>query len=233
MSENNSEVGIRFFGTMMASISHELKNRVAIIKEYAGLLSDYSEMAAQGREIDMARLGKLGKSIDEQVLMTDEIIKKMNRFSHSVDDILRPVDVSDLLGLLIALAKRSADRHRIELKLATSSSPISITTSPFFLMNLLWLCLRAIFQNADQPSTVEVSAILGGEHKCLITFNIKELEPNSESVAEAPSGLKFLSEAIEANIEYKLKEGEILIHLPADVTDKNRLTNHGQTKNNV
>ena len=233
MSEKNSEIGIRFFGTMMASVSHELKNRVAIIKEYAGLLNDYSEMAAQGREIDMARLGRLGKSMDDQVLMADEIIKNMNRFSHSVDELLRPTDVNDLLGLIIALAKRSADRHRIGLKLVASSPPISVSTSPFFLMNLLWLCLQAIFQHADHSSTVEVSATAGGQKKCLIKFSIMELERVAQPAAETPSGLKLLSGALEATLEYSLEEGEIRIHLPADLTDNNRLADLGQMKNHM
>jgi hypothetical protein len=40
---------LAFFGKINASISHELKNVMAIISETAGLLKDLSDMAATGR----------------------------------------------------------------------------------------------------------------------------------------------------------------------------------------
>jgi hypothetical protein len=41
---------------MTASISHEIKNVMAIINESAGLLEDYSLMAEKGMPIDPERL---------------------------------------------------------------------------------------------------------------------------------------------------------------------------------
>ena len=46
--ENTSEMGLQFFGRMSASISHEIKNVLAIINENAGLLEDFSLMADRG-----------------------------------------------------------------------------------------------------------------------------------------------------------------------------------------
>ena len=92
MNNNASQVGIGFFGAVMASISHELKNRIAIMMEHAGLLQDYSEMGIQGHQINLERLGRLGTALSEQVVMTDEIIKNMNQMAHSVDDIFRTSD---------------------------------------------------------------------------------------------------------------------------------------------
>ena len=38
--ETAAETGLQFFGKMTASISHEIKNVLAIINENAGLLED-------------------------------------------------------------------------------------------------------------------------------------------------------------------------------------------------
>jgi C4-dicarboxylate-specific signal transduction histidine kinase len=46
------DAGLQFFGRMSASISHELKNALAIIKENAGLLADYVAMMGKGTPID-------------------------------------------------------------------------------------------------------------------------------------------------------------------------------------
>ena len=58
--------GFRFFGKMSASISHEIKNALAIINENAGLLEDLTLLAEQGRPTDPERLKKLAGSIITQ-----------------------------------------------------------------------------------------------------------------------------------------------------------------------
>ena len=49
-----TESGLQFFGKMTASISHEIKNVLAIINENAGLLEDLALMADRGAEIGRA-----------------------------------------------------------------------------------------------------------------------------------------------------------------------------------
>lgn len=56
---NEAELsGIQFFGKMSASISHEIKNVLAVINENAGLLEDICFMADRGKPIDTPRLKK-------------------------------------------------------------------------------------------------------------------------------------------------------------------------------
>ena len=55
-----AETGLQFFGRISASISHELKNVLAIINENAGLLEDLTSMADRGKPIDSARLKAIG-----------------------------------------------------------------------------------------------------------------------------------------------------------------------------
>jgi len=52
----NGENALKFFGKMTASISHELKNVLAIINENAGLLEDLCAMAEKGRPVDPVRI---------------------------------------------------------------------------------------------------------------------------------------------------------------------------------
>jgi len=54
--ETDAETGLQFFGKMTASISHEIKNVLAIINENAGLLEDLALMADGGAEIEPQRL---------------------------------------------------------------------------------------------------------------------------------------------------------------------------------
>ena len=50
------EQGLRFFSATTASLSHELKNALAIIKENAGLLTDYMAMFEKGSPVAPDRL---------------------------------------------------------------------------------------------------------------------------------------------------------------------------------
>ena len=47
-SDGIGRLQLRYFGQVSASISHELKNVLAILNENAGLLQDYAAMAEQG-----------------------------------------------------------------------------------------------------------------------------------------------------------------------------------------
>src|SRR5680860_791484 len=99
MNDSLAETGLKFFGTVSASISHEIKNRMAVINEQAGLLKDLVLLAGQGKEMNLERLMRLAESLKNQVVLTDGIIKNMNRFSHTVDNFRCSADLGEVLSL--------------------------------------------------------------------------------------------------------------------------------------
>jgi len=152
------ETGLQFFGKMSASISHEIKNIMAIINENAGLLEDLTVMAEKGMPIDPERLKTQAGRIMKQIRRGDDIIKGMNRFAHSVDDPLRRADLNDTLGLMAALSGRFASMRGITLELEPPSSQVPMTTHPFFLQNLIWLCLDFAMGSTGTGKTVALRA---------------------------------------------------------------------------
>jgi C4-dicarboxylate-specific signal transduction histidine kinase len=135
------ETGLRFFGKVSASISHEIKNRLAIINENAGLLEDLSAMAASGRELDPQRTGILAQKIGKQVSLADGIVKNLNRFAHSIDETTKTVELDDLLSFVIELYARTAARKSVTVEHQKNNVSVAVKTSPFFLQGILWLCL--------------------------------------------------------------------------------------------
>ena len=150
--------GLHFFGVMTASISHEIKNRMAIINEQAGLLEDLVSMSRQGREIDVSRIERLAASVKAQIQMADTIIKTMNRFAHSIDTMTHPADLNETVALSILLFKRTAGNREIQLTGMSCDSPVSVTTAPFLLMNLLWHWLAAVMETASRNASVTIGA---------------------------------------------------------------------------
>lgn len=149
MEDSLAETGLKFFGTVSASISHEIKNRMAVVNEQAGLLKDLVHLAGQGREINLERLMRLAESLKTQVDLTDGIVKNMNRFAHSVDSFQCTSDLSEVLSLTASLAKRTADNRGVKIELQQPDPAPSVLTAPFLLMNLIWLCLEAMMPFAD------------------------------------------------------------------------------------
>ena len=78
-----SNYDLTFFGKVNASISHELKNNMAIISEAAGLLQDLTEMATKGQKVELEMLKTCSQDIVEEIQRGFTTIKQMNKFSHS------------------------------------------------------------------------------------------------------------------------------------------------------
>ena len=115
--------GFQFFGKMSASISHEIKNTLAIINENAGLLEDFTIMAEKGLPLNPERLKGLAGKIGVQIRRADRIIKNLNRFAHSADEWVKAVDLFETLELVTALSERFAARRSLTLALAPFRNP--------------------------------------------------------------------------------------------------------------
>jgi C4-dicarboxylate-specific signal transduction histidine kinase len=151
-----AESGLQFFGKMTASISHEINNVLAIINENAGLLEDLTLMADRGAAIEPQRLKNMSRAVMKQVSRADAIVKNMNRLAHSVDESIKTIDLNDILELLVALSNRFASTRGVVIRPKLNEGPLKLRTSPFFLMNLLWLCLDFAMDAAGEDKIVEL-----------------------------------------------------------------------------
>ena len=153
-SEGVTERGLQFFGKMTASVSHEIKNVLAIVNENAGLLGDLALMAERGAAIEPQRLNDMSRTVMKQVRRADAIAKNMNRLAHSVDESTRTIDLNDTLETLVALSHRFASMRDVGVRLKRNENPVKIRTSAFFLLNLLWLCLDFAMDAANEDKIV-------------------------------------------------------------------------------
>ena len=181
MSSNGviiGEAGLQFFGKMSASISHEIKNVLAIINESAGLLGDYTLMAEKGIPLDPERLQSLSVKIRDQVLKADGIIKNMNRLSHSIDESTRRIDVGETVKFVTDLSKRVGFIRGVTLMPHPTPAPMMITTNPFLLENLLWQCLNIAMDAAGSEKTI---TLRGKESEIGVQISLTGLERLKET----------------------------------------------------
>jgi signal transduction histidine kinase len=154
----NGENALKFFGKMAASISHELKNVLAIINENAGLLEDLCVMAERGKPVDPGRIKTVAGKVIKQVHRGDEIIRRLNKYAHSVDELDCDVDANDILALVSGLSERIALMRGISLEPDQMPNPVIINTNPFLLETLVWLFLDFAMDAAGEGKTVSITA---------------------------------------------------------------------------
>ena len=151
--------GVRFFGEMSASISHEIKNVLAIINENAGLLQDMVMMIEKGSPLSPERLvetvpihcppGETGRS-DRQ---GHEPLCPQRRSPHG--------DRGHWRGDSFYLrAGGAADRHqgRTHRRSRCPPTPVTVVTNRFFLEDLVWTCLCRAMDARAPDQTVGIVA---------------------------------------------------------------------------
>ena len=215
MATDSDEVevaGIQFFGKMSASISHEIKNVLAVINENAGLLEDICCMADRGKPGDIARLKKIAGDVKDQVRRADRIVTAMSRFAHSADEPSTETDLGELTALLGLLAMRFAAMRGVEIKTLAPSDPVLVTTFPFGLLNLLWTCLDCAMTAAGSGKMVEIVAAKTTEGGLVRFRRLEQL--SAASIADIALGrLSALPHALNATIAADETKTELIVRL--------------------
>jgi C4-dicarboxylate-specific signal transduction histidine kinase len=206
------EAGFQFFGKMSASISHEIKNVLAIMNENAGLLEDYASMGEKGISIDLQRLKSLAGKIRNQVQRADGIVRNMNRFAHSVDKAENAIEMGELLALMTTLAHRFATMRGVTLELKPPQKSVTITTNQFFLEHLIWLCLEFAMDRAGNEKLVGLILEKEGSAVRIRFTGLEDLQPPTMN-SFPTDATKALLEAIGAKIGVDSGKGELIISL--------------------
>jgi C4-dicarboxylate-specific signal transduction histidine kinase len=207
---------LQFFGKMTASISHEIKNVMAIINESAGLLEDYSLMAEKGMPIDPERLKVVSERVTTQIRRADRITKNLNSMAHSVDGFHKSIDLGETLELAVGLSGRFADMRGVRLKFQPSSDVPTVITSPFHLLNLIW---RVLDFAMDALGADKMVGLTYDSDAASVKIKFTGLAtPTAAPGAVFPTaGEEALLHLLGATIHRDAMEGEITLILPKDV----------------
>lgn len=150
------EMGLHYIARVTASISHEMKNVLAIINENNGLLEDLSFAAKHGRPIEPERLERTCGQMTKQIKRADTILKTMSRFAHSFDHPEASVDLYDLCQLVATLAGRMAAQHKVILQVDEPSELQTLARHPFVVQNLLWRCLELAIATTSENTILTI-----------------------------------------------------------------------------
>jgi signal transduction histidine kinase len=149
---------LAFFGEVTASMSHELGNVLAILKELSGLSGDLLAASGRGRPLDTARLADLVARMDRSLRRGEDDLRQLNRFAHSVDTSGDSTDLGDTVDRLIVLCRRLADMRRVQIVRGAPGGPVTARGHPFDVFHAAFRCLDAALAASPRDGSLTVGA---------------------------------------------------------------------------
>ena len=207
---------LHYFGQVTASVSHELKNVLAILSEHAGLLQDLAGMAQAGQGVDAERSRRLAAGMLRQIGRGDEIIRRMNRFAHSVDRERAVVDLGGLASLVVELFGRSAATRGITVEVHGGGHAVSPVTCPFMLQTLLGGLLDRLSALLPQGGTVRVE-VVDQAPAAQLRLVATGVQPGDAAGLLESDTVQALLAALQARAVFGEDSGALLITLPGDI----------------
>jgi len=199
---------IGFMGKVTASLSHEIKNTLAIINESVGLMGDLLRKDAPEDWPPYSRLANLTASIEEQVQRSADIVKRLNQFAHSMDKSLAELDLNETVRQTVVLAQRFATLRRVNLEMQLESNPMLLLSDPFRLLYVLFGFIERAINCSPKEAEVRVKTERSGEMLQVTVTDQGTVEADkirallstspSAEAAKGESDLAILAQATEA-----------------------------------
>nr|WP_320194295.1 sensor histidine kinase [uncultured Desulfobacter sp.] len=168
------QYGPAYFGRMGASISHDIKNCLAIMNENAGLMSDYLMMAQKGKPLDIERFSAIVQRIEKQIGRADAIVKSLNTFSHSMDKSEQQVDLDEAVGLALGLGARIIANRGIQVNHTQVADTFYVNGSFFFLLSLIWSILENITENLASGAVLNIFSKEDEKSQVCLSFQCEQ-----------------------------------------------------------
>jgi hypothetical protein len=137
-------------GRLMAGMTHELKNVLAIIKESSGLLQDILRLK-KGNVLPTAdQIEKAASRIQAQVARGNEQLTSINWLAHSMSDRGSSVGINELSSEIVNLMKRFARLKQVELELQPTDRDATVDADVVRLLFVLATCIE-YYLNRESP----------------------------------------------------------------------------------
>lgn len=195
------EGGLAFFGTINASLSHQINNVLAIVSELSGLLGDLSHGAASGRPLDPERLISLSGRISDQVARGKQFVKRLNRFAHTVDQPVTALDAVETFELVTTLCQRFAELKKATLETVIPEQSIVVESSSFGLMQAVHLCLDLALKAGTEGSTTITAGCEPADEGCLLVVTSTDDIPLDQNTMDRLSYLSLLMDDLGGRID--------------------------------
>ncbi len=200
--EITDQYGPAYFGRMGASISHDIKNCLAIMNENAGLMSDHLMMAQKGVPPDIDRFSGIVQRIEKQIVRADGGVKSLNSFSHSMDKPEQQIDLDEAVGLALGLGARIIANKGIEVTHTQAAGKLYVNGSLFFLLFLIWSIIENAMENLASDAVLNISCRVDENKQVCISFQCEKPFASDFGLQSSDQMLELLQAKILLNDQH-------------------------------
>jgi C4-dicarboxylate-specific signal transduction histidine kinase len=203
---------LAFSGIITASLSHELNNVFAIINEHNGLIDDMLVAAKRGVPLDEKKLQRSSQKITTQLERGKELIKRLNKFAHSSDNVIAEVQLNDLMQEIVALSQRLAGLKEMSLEYKPDPvEAITFNSNPYYLQQAIFTCFQIFMTNPSDNRIVTITADKS-DSKVVIKIAGRQLTDDSQ-IIDRKELLGMLLERLNGKYEIIKEESAIILTL--------------------
>ena len=217
------EMQLAFVGKLMAGLSHDFKNHLAIIKELNGLIEDLLLLDETRQPADIERYKKIITGINERIAQAAEMCRVLSGFSHRMDQPLSSLSVTDVLQEKIYLLRRFAQQKQVEVISSFAGDLPAIYNNPcllqFTIFCILWPVLelmepdgRIVITVGQKDESIEIVIQCEG--------TLKRLEENTPWEDMLPEVVHMLGADFSRGIDQKGNENMVLIISSLEMTHR-------------
>lgn len=145
---------ILFMGEILASVTHEMQNVMAIIKESGALTEDVLALNGSPQLQHGDKLSAALDNIKEQVLRGRNLMLMLNGFAHAAADFAEACDLSRFAGQISVLAERMVRLRECALERAIPETPLPVRGNALLLMQALYLALAETLHHCDKDDRI-------------------------------------------------------------------------------
>lgn len=144
----NSNDKAKFLGKITASVTHEIQNVLAIIKETSGLMEDFLQMNKTNGLPDLdERIGKCLETIKRQAYRGVGLTSGLNGFAHTPDSTQTSIGVFETVKKMLFVADRLFKQKGVDVTIIECDKPYSIITDPVLFQMVLFECIECLIYN--------------------------------------------------------------------------------------
>lgn len=152
------DMQLAFIGRLMAGLSHENKNHLAIIKESCGLIEDLLLLEEAGRLKNIERYTKIISGINDRIGLAAEMCRFLSSFSHRMDHPLSSFSIIEVLQEEIYLLNRFARQRQVKLEFTFEKGIPAIFNNPSLLQFLFFCIIWPELEVLEAGSRVLITA---------------------------------------------------------------------------
>ncbi|MEW6112623.1 MAG: hypothetical protein AB1664_10885 [Thermodesulfobacteriota bacterium] len=215
-----------FMGRITANATHEMKNVLAIIKEYVGLIQDILARLDKDSIPSSEKMSRSLESIRDQVQRGVDLTEYLNRFAHSPDETIGTFELNLTVSQIVYLSRRLAKLKEISLEAAQQNQTITIVSDPLKAQMLIFECIDVLLDVLESGATMRLKALQLDPGTAAVEFSTDKISAEARQRLKDASGapqwssLEELAGTLGGSVQSGREEALMRLVLPVDAEHK-------------